>query len=309
MSSRKTSRRKAPRRKAKSGNANSITGNLLGGFSDRARVTLRYVTNVTMTPAGVAASSYVFRGNGCFDPDVTSTGLQPANWDDWSAQYARYRVHGSKLTWNISNNATGTLDMSSYVVGPRHQSTALTTRSAQENFQSQPYTRFDRSIIYRNGVVKGSMTMTSRKFFGLTQVEFDGNDDATALVSADPTHQWFWQMCLTSDDQSSTIPHYVNFTIDYDVEFWDRVDTSLDLKYARIVSIREAKRKYDLDSHKSCLEDEDLLIVPDVKQPGCPSHITTPVRASGGRDVAPEGRALPDPSHTPRRWMDGRKPP
>jgi len=219
----------------------------VGGVPDRTRVTLRYVTNVTLSPSGVTAGSYVFRANGCFDPDVTSTGGQPANFDDFSALYARYRVWGSKLSWVIANNTAGVLDMCTMVVGPRHQSTAITTRAAQENFQAQPYTAVQKTIIYTNGTSsqRGSMAMTTRKFLGLSQTEFEGQDDLAALTSADPAHQFFWQMVICSDDQSSATPHYVNFQIDYDVEFWDRVDTSLDLRVERQLSLRRLKASSD----------------------------------------------------------------
>ncbi len=207
---------------------------VMGGFPDRVRVRLKYVTNVTMTPNGLTAADYVFSGNGCFDPDITSTGSQPANFDDWSGVYSRYRVWGSTLRWNVGNTASGTVDLTSFVVGPRHLSTALTTRTQQEYFQAQPYTRYFKSIIYANGRSdqQGSCTMSTAKFLGLSRSEFEGNDDVASLVSANPAHQWYWHCVVSSDDQSSSTIHYVNFVVEYDVEFWDRVDTTLDLKKA-----------------------------------------------------------------------------
>lgn len=228
----------------RSGNRRSTnnTPALLGGFTDRCRVTLRYVDNVTITPSGVTAGNYVFTGNDVFDPDVTSTGLQPCNFDDFAAQYSRYRVWGSKLRYSLANNTAGALDMCTAVVGPRHLSTAITTQAAQENFQCQPYTQVRRTIIYNNGMPSqaGSISMSTQKFLGLSNTEFQGQDDLAALTSASPGHRWFWHLTITSDDQSSTTPHYCNVMIDYDVEFWDRVDTTLDLKYERLLSVRRA---------------------------------------------------------------------
>jgi hypothetical protein len=242
-SQRRNQRTKFTGRKATSTTMTSV----MGGFPDRARVRLRYVTNVQQTPVSVTAADYVFSGNGMFDPDVTSTGGQPANFDDWSAIYLRYRVWKSTFKWCIANNATGALDMSSYVVGPRHTSTAVNTRASQENFQSTPYTRYAKTIIYRNGCpeMSGSMTMSTQKFFGLTQAEFEGNEDACALVTANPSHQWFWHLSLSADDQGSTIVHYINYVVEYDVEFWDRVDTTLDSRIDRMKLLRQMKAEED----------------------------------------------------------------
>jgi hypothetical protein len=231
----------------------------VGGFPDHARVKLRYVSNFSSSPAGVTATDYVFRGNGCFDPDVTGTGFQPANWDDWSAQYTRYRCWGSSISWSIANSATGTVDVVYAVIGPRHLPSIITTQAAQANFQAQPYTVLQQTSLYRNGArsQSGFMKMSTEKFLGLTRTEFLGNDDLTALVSADPSHQWYWHFTLSVADQSSTVPHYFNVAVEYDVEFWDRVDTNLDLKYERLMSIRRIKQDHDAK-----LADEKKSLVP-----------------------------------------------
>jgi hypothetical protein len=225
---------------SRKGNASSSTINMIGGFPDRQRVTLRYVTNVSQTANATVGSDYVFRANSVFDPDWTSTGGQPANYDDFSAIYLRYRVWGSTFRWHIANTASGTLDMSSLVIGPRHNGTAIVSRTNQENFQAQPYTQYQKSIIYRNGTnsTSGSMSMTTRKFLGLTTSEFEGNDELTSLVSTNPLHEWFWHCSIGMDDQSSTCQHFANYVVEYDVEFFDRVDTALDLRYERTLELR-----------------------------------------------------------------------
>ncbi len=239
---------------------------VMGGFPDRARVRLKYATNVTMTPSGLTAVDQVFSGNGCFDPDITSTGSQPANFDDWSAVYSRYRVWGSTITWNVANSASGALDLTSLVVGPRHTATALTTRTQQEYFQAQPYTRYQKTIVYQNGQAtqSGTMSMSTPKFLGLSRSEFEGNDDITTLVSANPAHQWYWHLCLTADDQSSATAHYVNFTVTYDVEFWDRTETTLDAKLERLTELKRAKELADQEHYENVSVTE---AAPDSKEP------------------------------------------
>jgi hypothetical protein len=184
------------------------------------------VENFTLAPSGVTADSYVFSGNGCFDPNVTSTGLQPANYDDWSLIYTRYRVWGSKIRYTIAQNGTSSVNVQ-VVVGPRHLSTALTTLNSQQGFQAQPYTRFH-STFY-TPPSKGTLSMSTQKFIGMSKAEFEGNDDLTSLTTSNPTHQWYWQFTSAVSAQSGTGNLLLNVVIEYDVEFWDRVDTTLDL--------------------------------------------------------------------------------
>lgn len=289
--------------------SSSSTVGLVGGFPDRQRVTLRYVENVEVTPSGVTAVDYVFRGNGCFDPNVTSTGGQPANYDDFSSIYTRYRVHGSKISWAIANSASGTLDMCTYVVGPRHLSTAVTTLAGQANFQSTPYSRVEKFMIYTNGlppIGKGSMEMSTQRFLGLSPTQFNGNDDLTALVTADPAHQWYWHFCVTVDDQSSSTKSFINFQIDYDIEFWDRVDTTLDSRYERVLMMRRMKALSDSKSKgREEVKNVDNFILVDstagqgtLRAPPCLSRDTSVSTISnvlsGSTDRAAHTRRLND---------------
>jgi len=232
-----------------------------GGFPDRQRVTLRYATNFNRTTPGIGSTSYFFRGNGPFDPDFTSTGGQPVNWDDFSAIYQRYRVWSSKITWMVANTASGTLDMVSGVVGPRHASTALSTLAAHEAFQCQPYTKYQKNIIYNNGTrsQSGSLSMSTHKFFGLTVGQFQGQDDCTSLVTTVPNHEWFWCLNFVADDQSSSTVLYINVILEYDIEFWDRFDTTLDFisKADRFNANRAAFVKYNQREEKSGRKDSD----------------------------------------------------
>lgn len=280
----------------------------VGGFPDHARVRLRYCTNVARSPSVTAAADYVFRANGCFDPDVTSTGFQPANWDDWSAQYTRYRVWGSTLHYNIANSASGTLDLVTHVIGPRHTPTAVATQAAQENFQAQPYTRVGKTIVYNNGSKAsdhiGSLSMTTEKFLGLSRQEFLGNDDLTALVSADPAHLWYWHLCFSMDDQTSTCVIYLNVCIEYDVEFWDRVDTTLDLKYERLLTNRRIKAAADQrTSSQQSKQHFDFVEVPqggDLKQT-LPPHTAPPIQLGDNQGGGVQTGLRPaEPTKVPR---------
>lgn len=252
---------------------------ITGGFPDRVRVRLKYVTNVSMSPSGVTAVDYVFRGNGPFDPDVTGVGSQPNNYDDWSAIYSRQRTYASTFSWCIANSASGSNDMSSFVVGPRHTSTAQSTLSSQENFQSLPYTQYHKTIIYRNGTssTQGTMTMSTQKFLGMSHTEFAGNEDLTSLTTTTPSHQWFWHLCMSMDDQVSSCIHYVNFVVTYDIEFWDRVDTTLDAeKKADLLQRLRGPRPTASAAESTSESEPGVYQVADAKSASGPANPGTP---------------------------------
>lgn len=237
--------KKGGNRGNKSGGVSRI--GLLGGFNDRERVTLRYAESFSISTATVAASSYVFSGNGIFDPNVTSTGSQPANFDDFSAIYLRYRVFGSKIVVKHANEIDAADDGVRLIVAPRHTATDIITVPTALDALSQPYAKFVVVKYYTTGTPDGTIrsNMTTSKIMGLSDLEFKGRDDLTALVSAQPSHQWYWHINQSNVNTANTCVTFFTVTIDYDVEFWDRVDTTLDLdsKIAHLTSLRDAKSK------------------------------------------------------------------
>lgn len=72
---------------------------------------LRYVENFTMDAgAGGLAASYVFNAGGLYDPNTTGTGHQPRGWDQLIAMYDHAVVIGSKITFTITHNSSGTVN-------------------------------------------------------------------------------------------------------------------------------------------------------------------------------------------------------
>jgi len=68
-------------------------------FPASARVRLIYHEddlNMTMPGSG-AAINYVYSCNGCFDPNVTGTGIQPTGFDQMCLFYDQYTVIGSEI--------------------------------------------------------------------------------------------------------------------------------------------------------------------------------------------------------------------
>lgn len=194
------------------------------------------VTNIVTT----GAFSYVFRGNSVFDPDFTSTGGQPANYDDWAALYGNYRVWGSTITIHLLTSTASTEPIS-WVMAPRHASTALTS-STFYDAASMPYAKVKLQNIYRTGAKDASFrsTMSSAKFLGLSRAEFEGKDDTTAAVGANPGLPWYWHVTAINVDSSVTSEVAIQVEIVYDVEFFNRLETSLDSRLDSLMGMRVA---------------------------------------------------------------------
>lgn len=199
------------------------SANLVGGLADRTIVTLRYVSRVTLT-ASTIDQSYSFAGNDPYDPDVTGTGGQPNNYDDFSLLYQRQRTIASRI--RICPIAAAGSPVSGFTVGARLQSGTGTV----ENDSSRPRVQFywNSSSGAKPVVVEFPWQKTG-VILGLTEAAVQGSDELASLVSASPAHRWFWHIRHTSADLSTTATAYYEVIIDYRIVFWDRYDGTLDL--------------------------------------------------------------------------------
>jgi len=217
---------------------------LTGGFPDRSRVRLKYVEKVLI---GNIGQSQVWSGNGLFDPNVTGTGSQPYNFDDWAVQYNRYRCYGSTLkTWCVGFSATYPTTQFSFMIGPRHTTTSvISTQAVLNDAWAAPYmtirseSQLNAGYTPLNNSCKKSMT--TAKFLGLSQTE-QMSDQYQALTTSQPAHQWYWHTSILAADAASNITAYLYVELTYDVEFFDRVELTLDeaIERAKMLKLNRA---------------------------------------------------------------------
>ena len=218
---------------------------LVGGFPDRIRVTLRYTDRFTMQ-SSVAATQYVFAGNDIYDPNVTGTGGQPQNFDDWTTQYTRWRVHGSRARFTFGSTAVQSAVVMS--VGARNnQSTGNVIDDA-----SRPR----HHLVLVNGgkpMVTDDQSYATREVLGQTEAQYQGTETTVGTAAASPSLLWFWAVRHEPLDQSTNTITYCWVTIDYDVEFFNRLDQVLDLEdriaelQARLARREERKKSVRLE--------------------------------------------------------------
>ena len=164
---------------------------MLGFFPDRVRTTLRYAEKITLTSTSGVGTLYQFAGNSVYDPNVTGSGLQPANYDDLMVHYNRYRVYGSRISLSFGIITGVQLDLVLYP--------ANTTPSASiVDKLAQPYSLY--SVVQSNTSIISS-SMQTKKIIGRDP---QMTDALAAVYNADPADLWVWNIIANSNDASTT---------------------------------------------------------------------------------------------------------
>jgi len=292
-------------RNSRSGFANngtigqSRTTYSFGGTPNVARMRLVYAVSKAISTTAGAVQDQVFSGNGCFDPDITAAGAQPTNYDDWSALYGRYRVYGSRCTvWPLSTGSvtagTGTFR---FCVAARHTTTAVTTTGGFDSAVTQPF-----ADLFSVGAASGGGTVaplapytasySTSQVLGYEQSAVKDDDTLQALTSANPNHQWYWHIMVRSSDDSSTGVGTFYCRLEYDIEFFDRLDTQIDLServYRDLIrlasrfkreeksgeSTREKRSKFKI-MNELLFEYKDQILSPQAVEEEPPRHIAVP---------------------------------
>jgi hypothetical protein len=260
---------------------------------------LVYAVSKTITAAAGAVQDQVFSGNGCFDPDITAGGQQPTNYDDWSALYGRYRVYGSRITIHplSSGSVTSGTGVFRFCVAARHTTTAVTTPSGFDSAVTQPF-----ADLFSVGAASGGGTFaplapytayySTPQVLGYEESAVKDDDTLQALTSANPNHQWYWHILVRCADDSSTGVGTFYCTVEYDIEFFDRLDTLLDLPariYRDLVRLssrfkREEKSGESRERRSKCklldellFEYKDQILSPAAEEVSSPQHIAAPL--------------------------------
>ncbi len=182
---------------------------------------LKYNGRKTSNGGGtVNIEDYIFRGNSCFDPDFAVGGdqNQPLGFDEWSALYRRYRVIACKADVDFINDAG--VSAFGYVTA-ENTSSAYTDRSnaMEPLYQKRANVGQDAG----NNQGKISMYLSTAQVRGGPKDIVQYEADLSALVSANPTQEWFWHIgAIGTGSSSNNFSVDIEFTLTYYVEFYDR---------------------------------------------------------------------------------------
>jgi hypothetical protein len=262
---------------AMGGTIHNVPYALSGGFPDSSRVRLVYTEYVDM--ASVASATQVWTGNGPFDPNVTGTGSQPVQYDDWSLIYNRVRPMGSTIEASFITSGSGT--STRFILAPRHTATSVVSSvGAMDGACSNAYSKH---VLLSTIPTAATMThhMTTAKFMGQP---VKGSDLLQSLTSSNPSHLWYWHTSMiTVDGTTANSRGGVLVTLTYDLEFFDRLETGIDAMAKRVEEIKAAKALRVSGKQDSARERKDS----QDSEPSSPWEALS--RSQGGSVEQPKG--------------------
>lgn len=185
------------------------------GFPDKMYTKLKYVENIHSTAVG-GLENIVYRGNSVYDPQYSAGGHQPLFFDQYIAVYEKYRVIGSSVRLQITNESTQALNVA---ILPTSTPISLTTFQAvlEQNRSSAIRTVPPSQYL----ISTQKRYCSTRQATGATKSELYDQDYA-GTFNSDPVNLWYWNFYLNSVDNVTAIDARILLTITYYVEFFDR---------------------------------------------------------------------------------------
>jgi len=183
------------------------------------RTTLPYYEQVNLVN-NTTPFIYVFRLNGCFDPNQTGTGAQPVGWDNLLTFYNQSFCVGSRIEITLINNSTTPIQ---FGVAPTIASSSLSSFDAMTYYNRNPV--FGEA----DGTGRGGKSVVKR-FNSQALLDFYGqpySNDFIAYGNALPTRNAFWTIALQSADQTALVNANLQVRIFYDVVFMAPVPVAL----------------------------------------------------------------------------------
>lgn len=198
-------RRKFKRRRKRKSSLNTVIVRGPNIVPDRILTKLSYSSAQNFT--GTGYHNFVFRGNSLFDPDFTSSGLQPTGFDQLAAFYDRYKVYSCSCSLTMVNNSS---EVAQFVLVPIVETS--TPSSSISIDQALPYAK--QRVLSGNlgtpivNIYSSMMTKTIRG-------ENIQDDDYSALVSSNPSKQWHYHLsaqAVPSSANAINITWVINMT-------------------------------------------------------------------------------------------------
>lgn len=156
----------------------------------------------------------VFRGNSCYDPDYSGTGVQPYGWDQLCPVfYTNYNVKASKITVYPSVNQTYSPSFPSQfeclVVPYRETSIPY---SEMSDLRRMPYARSVRfnSASSSTSPPRVSSYCTTKSMWGK---EISESEDAVAQYNGNPVSTWYWYVFMDDTAWASGTAVPVKFDV------------------------------------------------------------------------------------------------
>lgn len=188
-------------------------------FPPRMCMKMKYWTIGAFSLAAALGANYRYRPSAAFDVDPALGGTSMAGFAEMAAQYATYRVIGSKIKVTLPN-PSATVPVTLIVLPMNADPTNAFSLANIVASVGQPYSKTKQcGLLGCNSAVIVS-EMRTRIIWGDPAVFSDHN--FSSLVTTVPANNWFWNICVYAP---AFIATGLNATveIEVDVEFFDRV--------------------------------------------------------------------------------------
>lgn len=189
------------------------------GFSQSYRTRLRYVETIGLISSAGSVARNVFSPQNCFDPNVTGTGHQPMYFDQLTAIYARYKVHGAtiRVTFSATSEVAGTAIGAVGIIAGSAQ-----TISSDVNTNMEDNHGVSTILNGRNGNSGQKilyLTYQPKRDLGIS---VDDDSLVTPINTGAGTYYWnVWWSDLSAPASSNCT---ATVEISYDVEFVDNIN-------------------------------------------------------------------------------------
>lgn len=188
-------------------------------IADTTLVKLVYVDRYQIAPVAGAIVHQVMRGNSIFDPDFTNVGHQPAGRDEWAAFYKHYQVQSSSIKIEVVPGVTGVGAASAELALCPSVTSGDFTATDPEVVRENPLSQM---LLISGGIKAPAMNayMTTTKMVG--QGIYD-NTTSGALMTTNPSAQWFWHILVQAIDESTTLDMWMYVTVTYYTKLMQRL--------------------------------------------------------------------------------------
>jgi len=178
-------------------------------------------------PWSIAANSYntnKYACNSLYDPDITGTGNQPHDFDQYAALYGRYEVMSATITAEFSMGRNLSDVISTYYP----MTAGLVMHNALGTLPSSVY---EVASLFNTKTIMvptdGSRVVLSQKFTPSQVLGFFNKDDVlTAGVTANPSQQAEWVVYAGNTGNVATQPVGVRIMIRYYVRFFGKKENT-----------------------------------------------------------------------------------
>lgn len=188
---------------------------------DRIRTKLNYQERITISASTGTLGSHIFRLNSLYDTNQSGSGNQPVGYDQLSALYQKYRVHGVKVKLRaVSQGTTNATSMYDLAMVPQLESPSW---SNIEDATGNPYRKWTMSGNSNTRPTVLSAYFPIAKLFG----ESLADDSYASGVGSDPANVAFLYILAQSVDRSSTTSVIIDVSLTFYCDFFQRQSLSL----------------------------------------------------------------------------------